>query len=169
MKPSRQAAARGRASATPATRLAAAVFSLLVGAAGFGPAARATTMRAADADSAAQARSALARVGAEQRLEQIKDERLRRAAQSAYRALAEIAANDAPAKSAPLNARFDRAYALFVREAARSGLGNCAANCAADGDACRKACRAADKKSAGKKFCGCKFAVFACVVAECLF
>ena len=169
MNPSRNAARPGRVRATPILFLAAVLVSLPAGGVDFGRAARATSRRAPDDDSAVQARAALARAGAEQRLDQIKDERLRRAAQIAYRALAEFAHNDAPAKSAPLNARFDRAHALFVREAARAGLANCAANCAADGDACRKGCRAADKKAAGKKFCGCKFTVFACVVAECLF
>lgn len=174
MNPSRNnAAARRRVRATHATLFAAVIFSLLAGGAGFGPPARATPPppppRMAGEDSATQARSALARAGAEARLEQIKDERLRRAAQTAYRALAEIAGNDAPAKSAPLGARFERAHALFIREAARAGMGNCAANCEADGAACRKGCKAADKRVAGKKFCGCKFDVFACVVAECLF
>ena len=169
MKPSRKAAARGRVRPIPATFFAAAIFSLLVAGAGFGLAAPATPPRAAEDDSAAQARSAITRTGPESRLDGIKDERLRRAAQSAYRALAEVAGNDTPAKSAQLNARFDRAYALFVREAARAGLGNCASNCDADGDACRKECKAADRKAGDKKFCGCKFAVFACVVAECLF
>lgn len=169
MNPSRNDAARRRARAPRATFVAAAVLSLIVNGAGLGLTAPAPAGATTEGDAAAPARSALARAGAAERLEQIKDERLRRAAQTAYRALAEIADNDAPAKSAALNARFDRAHALFVREAARAGLANCAANCDADGDACRKGCRAADRKAAGKKFCGCKFAVFACVVAECLF
>ncbi len=173
MNSSRKPAARDRcARATAATFFAAAFFFLCVAGAGFGQDAAVRAggasppPRAAEDDSAAQeARSALARAGAEERLEGIKDERLRRAVQATYRAVVELADNREPARVAALNAKFERAYASLVRETARGEHKTCAANCKAfDGEPCLTKC-----KAAGKKFCGCHLIVFGCIVAECLF
>lgn len=116
-------------------------------------------------EAAAAARAALARLPAEARLDEIKDERLRRAVQATYRAVVELADNRDPGKVAALNSRFERAYASVGRATARGEHRSCAANCKAlDGDPCLTKCRAA-----GRTFCGCKLIVFGCVVAECVF
>lgn len=116
-------------------------------------------------EAAAAARAALARLPAEERLEEIKDERLRRAVQATYRAVVELADNRDPGKVAALNARFERAYANVARATARGEHRTCTANCKAlDGEPCLSKCRAA-----GRIFCGCKLIVFGCVVAECVF
>lgn len=116
-------------------------------------------------EAAAAAREALARLPAEARLGEIKDERLRRAVQATYRAVVELADNRDPGKVAALNSRFERAYASVGRATARGELRTCTANCKAlDGEPCRTKCRAAEKT-----FCGCKLIVFGCVVAECVF
>jgi hypothetical protein len=116
-------------------------------------------------EAAAAARAALARLPAEARLGEIKDERLRRAVQATYRAVVELADNRDPGRVAALNSRFERAYASVGRATARGEHKTCAANCKAlDGDPCLSKCRAA-----AKIFCGCKMIVFGCVVAECVF
>ena len=116
-------------------------------------------------EAAAAARAALARLPAEARLDEIRDERLRRAVQATYRAVVELADNRDPGKVAALNSRFERAYASVGRATARGEHRTCTANCKAlDGDPCLAKCRAA-----GKVFCGCKLIVFGCVVAECVF
>jgi hypothetical protein len=114
---------------------------------------------------AAAARAALARLPAEARLGEIEDERLRRAVQAAYSAVVELAENREPARLAALSSKFEHAYAAVERETARGEHKTCAANCKAfDGEPCLAKCR-----GAGRKFCGCKLVVFACVVAECVF
>lgn len=116
-------------------------------------------------EAAAAARAALARLPAGARLGEIGDERLRRAVQAAYGAVVELAENREPGRLAALNSKFERAYTSVEREAARGGHKTCAANCKAlDGEPCLSKCR-----GGGKKFCGCKLIVFACVVAECVF
>lgn len=116
-------------------------------------------------DAAAVARDALARLPAEARLGEIKNERLRRAVQVAYRAVVELAENRDPAKVAALNLKFERAYAGVRRETARGEFEICADNCqGGDGEPCLMKC-----KTARKKFCGCKIIVFGCLVAECIF
>ncbi|HYP52802.1 MAG TPA: hypothetical protein VEQ42_04645, partial [Pyrinomonadaceae bacterium] len=107
----------------------------------------------------------LARLPAEARLDEIKDERLRRAVQAGYRAVVELADNRDPGKVAALNSRFERAYASVGRATVRAEHKSCAANCKAlDGEPCMTKCRAD-----GRTFCGCKLIVFGCVVAECVF
>jgi hypothetical protein len=114
---------------------------------------------------AAAARAALARLPAESRLGEIRNEHLRRAVQTTYRAVVELADNRDPARVAALNSKFERAYASVTRETARGEHRTCAANCKSfDGEPCLAQC-----KAAGKKFCGCKLILFGCVVAECLF
>lgn len=130
---------------------------------------RTTTARFADASEvehvAAAARAALARLPAEARLGEIRNERLRRAVQETYRAVVELADNREPGQLAALNYKFERAYASVGRETTRGEHKNCAANCKAfDGEPCRTKCRAT-----GKKFCGCKLIIFGCIVAECIF
>jgi membrane-bound lytic murein transglycosylase B len=116
-------------------------------------------------EAAEAARAALARLPTEARLDEIKDERLRRAVRATYRAVVELADNRDPGKVAALNSRFERAYAAVERATARGQHRTCTANCKAlDGEPCTTKCRAA-----GKVFCGCKLIVFGCVVAECLF
>lgn len=116
-------------------------------------------------EAAAAARVALARLPAEARLGEIKNGHLRRAVQTTYRAVVELADNRDPGKFVALNSRFERAYASVAREAARGEHRTCAANCKSfDGDPCLTKC-----KADGKKFCGCKLIIFGCVVAECLF
>jgi hypothetical protein len=116
-------------------------------------------------EATAAARAALGRLPAEARLGEIKDERLRRAVQTAYSAVVELAENREPGRLAALSSKFERAYTSVERETARGEHKTCAANCKAfDGEPCLAKCR-----SAGKKFCGCKLLVFACVVAECVF
>ncbi|MDT5271671.1 MAG: hypothetical protein QOH49_3857 [Acidobacteriota bacterium] len=116
-------------------------------------------------EAASAARAALARLPAEARLGEIKDERLRRAVQTTYSAVVALAENREPGRLAALSSKFERAYAAVERETARGEHKTCAANCKAfDGEPCLAKCR-----SAGKKFCGCKLIVFACVVAECVF
>jgi hypothetical protein len=111
------------------------------------------------------ARAALERMPPESSLENIRDARLRRAAQTAYRAVAELA-DGREAEAAPaLYAKFARVYSTFEAEAARVGHATCALNCKAyDEDACRKGCKDSNGRS-----CGCKLITFGCVVAECLF
>jgi hypothetical protein len=114
---------------------------------------------------ASAARAALARLPAEARLGEIEDERLRRAVQAAYGAVVELAENREPGRLAALSSKFERAYAAVERETVRGEHKTCAANCKAfDGEPCLAKCG-----GAGKKFCGCKLIVFACVVAECVF
>jgi hypothetical protein len=114
---------------------------------------------------AAVARTALARLPAESRLGEIRNEQLRRAVQTTYRAVVELADNRDSGKVATLNSRFERAYASVTRETARGEHRTCAANCKSfDGEPCLAKC-----KADGKKFCGCKLILFSCVVAECLF
>jgi hypothetical protein len=116
-------------------------------------------------DAASAARTALARLPAEARLGEIKNERLRRAVQATYRAVVELADNRESGKVSTLNFKFERAYASVARETARGEYKSCAANCKAfDGEPCLTQC-----KANGKKFCGCKLIVFGCVVAECVF
>lgn len=120
----------------------------------------------AEAEEAASAsRQALARLPPAERLNEIKDARLRRAVQATYLAVAELAENRDGSKTPSLNARFERAYAGVVREMSGREYKTCVDNCkACDGEPCRKTCRAA-----GKKSCGCRIIVFGCVVAECIF
>lgn len=116
-------------------------------------------------EAATAARTALARLPAESRLGEIKDERLRRAVQTTYRAVVELADNRDSGKVALLNSRFERAYASLARATARGEHKPCAANCKAfDGEPCLTNCR-----TAAKKFCGCKLILFGCIVAECIF
>lgn len=116
-------------------------------------------------EAASVAREALARLPAAERLGEINDERLRRAVQTTYRAVVELADNRDPGKVARLNTKFMRAYASVERETARGAHKTCADNCrACDGQPCQRRC-----KATGKRFCGCKVVVFACVVAECVF
>lgn len=116
-------------------------------------------------EAAAAARAALARLPAEARLDEIKDERLRRAVRAAYRAVVELADNRDHGKVAALNSRFERAYASVGSATARGEHRTCTANCKAlDGEPCLTKCGAA-----GKNFCGCNLIVFGCVVAECVF
>jgi hypothetical protein len=116
-------------------------------------------------EAASAARAALARLPAGARLGEIEDERLRRAVQAAYGAVVELAENREPGRLAALSSKFERAYTSVERETARDGHKTCASNCKAfDGEPCLAKCR-----GAGKKFCGCKLIVFACVVAECIF
>jgi hypothetical protein len=116
-------------------------------------------------EATAAARAALARLPAEARLGEIKDERLRRAVQTTYSAVVALAENREPGRLAALSSQFERAYTSVERETARGEHKTCAANCKAfDGEPCLTRCR-----GAGKKFCGCKLLVFACVVAECIF
>jgi hypothetical protein len=120
---------------------------------------------AAADDYSEHARAALARMPPEAKLGEIADERLRRAAQVAYRAVSELAGNGDDAKAPALYAKFERAYAAFDREAARRGHKVCALNCReCDGEPCEERCRAS-----GRRLCGCKLTVFGCIVAECLF
>lgn len=114
---------------------------------------------------AANARAALERMPPESRLETIEDARLRRAAQAAYRAVAELADSRETGAAQALHARFMRAYSAFEAEAARRGHATCALNCKAyDEAACQKGC-----KTSNRKLCGCKLITFGCVVAECIF
>ncbi|HEX8556663.1 MAG TPA: hypothetical protein VF668_01100 [Pyrinomonadaceae bacterium] len=114
---------------------------------------------------AANARAALGRMPPESRLEAIEDARLRRAAQAAYRCVAELAESREAGAAPALHSRFIRAYAAFEAEAARRGHATCALNCKADDEAsCLKDC-----KRRNRKLCGCKLITFGCVVAECLF
>lgn len=116
-------------------------------------------------EAASAARAALARLPAEARLGEIENVRLRRAVQAAYGAVVELAGNREPARLAALSSKFERAYASVERETARGEHKTCAANCKAfDGEPCLAKCR-----SAGRKFCGCKLIVFACVIAECVY
>jgi hypothetical protein len=116
-------------------------------------------------EAAATAREALARLPAEGRLSDIKDERLRRAVQLAYRAIFELAENSSSVKVAALAYRFEQAFADVRREMARDNLKTCTENCqAGDGMPCEKDCR-----SAHRKFCGCRMIVFGCLVTECIF
>lgn len=144
----------------------AAILGALLCAACACAAAFARTAAPSEAEEAASAaQSALARLPAEARLGEIGDERLRLAVQAAYRAVVGLAENGEPGRVSALNSKFERAYASVGRETARGGHRTCAANCKAlDGEPCLARCRAA-----GKKFCGCKLTVFACVVAECIF
>ena len=121
---------------------------------------------AAEAEAlAANARAALARMPPESRLEAIGDARLRRAAQAAYRAVAELAGNREADAAPALYNRFARAFAAFEAESARRGHATCALNCKAfDEASCLKDCKAQNRK-----LCGCKLITFGCVVAECLF
>lgn len=154
---------------TPATSallfaLACAVCALACAASGAAIVARASDSSEVE-EAAAAARGALARMPPEERLESISDARVRRAVQSAYRAVVELADNREAARLSALNAKFERAFAAAEREAARSEHKICALNCKdCDGDLCRQDC-----KASGKKFCGCKLVVFGCIVAECLF
>lgn len=144
---------------------AALLFALLCAA--FAHAAGATLPPApSQAEEAAEAaRAALARLPAEARLDEIKDERLRRAVRAAYRAVVELADNRDHGKVAALNSRFERAYASVGRATARGEHRTCTANCKAlDGEPCLTKCG-----GAGKIFCGCKLIVFGCIVAECVF
>lgn len=114
---------------------------------------------------AANARAALERMPPESRLETIGDARLRRAAQAAYRAVAELADNRDAGAAPTLYAKFTRAYLTFEAEAARRGHATCALNCKAyDEAACQKDC-----KTSNRRLCGCKLITFGCVVAECIF
>ena len=116
-------------------------------------------------EAAASARQALARLPAEARLGDIKNEQLRRAVQATYRAIIELADNREPGRVGALNSRFERAYASVERETARGEHKSCAANCKAlDGEPCLTKC-----KASRQKFCGCRLIVFGCVVAECVF
>lgn len=116
-------------------------------------------------EAAAVAREALARLPAEERLGEIKNERLRRAVQLTYRAVIELANNSDSARVAALNYKFEQAYAGVRRETARGEFKNCPDNCqTGDGKPCEIKC-----KAARKKFCGCKIIVFGCLVAECIF
>lgn len=144
----------------------AALLGLLLGAACAYALATAGPAPQSDAEEAARvARATLARLPPEARLDEIRDERLRSAVQTAYRAVAEMAANREPANAAGLNSKFERAYASVERETARGEHKTCAANCKAfDGEPCLAKCRAD-----GKKFCGCRLVVFGCIVAECIF
>ena len=120
----------------------------------------------AEAQEAASAsRQALARLPPAERLNEIKEGRLRRAVQATYLAVVELAENRDGPKTPALNARFERAYAGVERDMSRREYKTCADNCkACDGEPCRKMC-----KAAGKKFCGCRIIVFGCLVAECIF
>jgi len=114
---------------------------------------------------AANARAALDRMPPEASLANVKDARLRRAAQATYRAVAELAEGREAGAAPALYAKFSRAYSTFEEEAARRGHATCALNCKAyDEAACLKDC-----KTANRKLCGCKLITFGCVVAECLF
>lgn len=114
---------------------------------------------------AANARAALERMPPESRLEAIEDARLRRAAQAAYRAVAELAEGRDAGATPALYAKFMRAYSTFEAEAARRGHATCALNCKTyDEAACLKQC-----KTSNAKLCGCKLITFGCVVAECIF
>lgn len=114
---------------------------------------------------AAAARAALARLPAGERLNEIKDARLRRAVQATYQVVVELADNRDPSKTPTLNAKFERAYAGVRRETARHQYKTCADNCkACDGEPCLNKC-----KAAGKKFCACRVIIFGCIVAECIF
>lgn len=116
-------------------------------------------------DVASASRQALARLPPAERLNEIKDARLRRAVQATYLAVVELAENRDSSKTPQLNARFERAYAGVGREMSRGEYRTCADNCkACDGQPCLKTC-----KAAGKKLCGCRVIVFGCVVAECIF
>ena len=116
-------------------------------------------------DVASASRQALARLPAAERLNEIKGARLRRAVQTTYLAVVELAENRDSSKTPALNARFERAYAGVERETSRREYKNCLDNCkACDGEPCRTRC-----KAAGKKLCGCRVVVFGCVVAECIF
>lgn len=113
----------------------------------------------------ANARAALERMPPESRLETIEDVRLRRAAQAAYRAVAELADSREAGAAQALHAKFMRTYSAFETEAARRGHATCALNCKAyDEAACQKEC-----KTSNRKLCGCKLITFGCVVAECIF
>jgi hypothetical protein len=128
-------------------------------------AAPARRMAVSEADEVTAARAALARLPAESRLGEIRNEHLRRAVQTTYRAVVELADNRDSARVAALYSKFERAYASFTRETARGEHRTCAANCKSfDGEPCLANC-----KAAGKKFCGCKLILFGCIVAECLF
>jgi hypothetical protein len=129
-------------------------------------AASARFMAASEAEEvAAAARAALARLPAGERLGEIRNGHLRRAVQTTYRAVVELADNRDSGKVAALNSKFERAYASVARETARGEHRTCAANCKSfDGEPCVAKC-----KAGGKKFCGCKLILFGCVVAECLF
>lgn len=159
----------GRLLPTPATLLLA--LSCAAAASALAPAAtrRAVALTPSAAQTEAEeaasvAREALARLPPEERLAGIRNERLRRSVQAAYRAVVELAENGDPSKVSAINAKFERAYAGVEREA-RAARAVCVENCVAcDGEPCRAKC-----KSAGRRFCGCKLVVFGCVVAECLF
>ncbi len=143
----------------------ALLCALLCAAYAYAPAGARPAASSEAGEAAAAARAALARLPAESRLEEIRDERLRRSVQAAYRAVVELADNQDSAKVAALNSKFERAYASVARAAARGEHKTCAANCKAlDGEPCLTKCG-----GAGKNFCGCKLVVFGCVVAECLF
>jgi hypothetical protein len=156
---------RGRRATRASLLLAATVVAILVAPTCAAPSSSQTATRAAaeDDEIAASARAAIARMPSEERLAGIKGERLRRAVQTTYRAVSDIANNREPRRVASLSARFERAYAVALREAARADK-TCASNCNADGETCQRGCAAK-----GKKFCGCKLAVFGCLVAECIF
>lgn len=129
------------------------------------PVAAGATHVHAEAEQIAAAREALARLPAGERLNEIKDARLRRAVQATYRAVVELADNRDPSLTPALAAGFERAYTGVERETATREYKTCVDNCkACDGEPCRKRC-----KAAGKKFCGCRIIVFGCIVAECIF
>lgn len=153
-----------RTTRTMPALLAAALALLLLPTGGAGGVRCAAHFATADEDELVeQARRALARMPSAERLGEVRDARVRRAVQTAYAAVAEIADNREPGRAARLNAKFERAYAAVVRASARSEHKTCARNCEADGQTCQTEC-----KAAGKKSCGCRLATFACFVAECV-
>jgi hypothetical protein len=141
-----------------------ALLCLILSAAGFRATASASVSSQAE-EAAAVARATLIRLPAEARLEEIKNEQLRRSVQAAYRVVVEIAENRDTGKVGVLNAKFERSYAAVERETTRSKFHNCLVNCrAVDGESCASKC-----KPKGQKFCGCKLIEFGCLVAECIF
>jgi len=97
---------------------------------------------------------------AAERLNGIKDAKLRTLAQRAYRAMKALADNQSKDKEAALVKEFDQAYLTLFNPTQKGGYQTCTFKCKSDSQKCQGACK--------KKYCGCKLAGFACFVAECV-
>jgi hypothetical protein len=97
---------------------------------------------------------------AAERLNAIKDAKLRVLAQRAYRSMKALADNKSKEKEAALVKEFDQAYLALFNTTQAGGYQTCTFKCKSDAQKCQGACK--------KKYCGCKLTGFACFVAECV-
>jgi hypothetical protein len=95
-----------------------------------------------------------------ERLNAIKDAKLRTLAQRVYRAMKALADNKSKEREGALVKEFDQAYLALFNTTQAGGYQTCTFKCKSDAQKCQGACK--------KKYCGCKLAGFACFVAECI-